>query len=303
MNSGLSMRNALRPIALALLAGLLAGCNPSGLAAGDPADPAQPGFTSGQRQAHRESVPSPAAAARAEASRPAAAGAAVSDPPDPSGQVEAAGPPEPSEPAGSSEPSSPSRQISLSSDASGGPAPAAKAEGSDQTAGASAGASPDQAHPLPLKAVESGGPESGGKLESIADIKEPPVPKWEGDSTLKFSELYSSVGVRGVKMSEKVLGLSGQEVEMTGYMAPPLKAEVDFFVLTKVPLAVCPFCSSDADWPTDIVVVYMPDGKEIKPTEKRVKVTGTLDTGSYTDEETGFVSLIRIYAEKVEVLK
>lgn len=129
-------------------------------------------------------------------------------------------------------------------------------------------------------------------------------PEWdEDDNTLTFKELYASVGVRGIELSDKVNGLTGKEVEMSGYMAPPLTAGVKFFVLTKALMAVCPFCSTDADWPTDIVVVYLPDGEELKPTEHPVKVTGTLDTGSFTDEDTGFVSLVRIYADKVEVMK
>lgn len=125
----------------------------------------------------------------------------------------------------------------------------------------------------------------------------------EDDNTLTFKELYASVGVRGIELSDKVNALTGKEVEMSGYMAPPLTAGVKFFVLTKALMAVCPFCSTDADWPTDIVVVYLPDGEELKPTEHPVKVTGTLDTGSFTDEDTGFVSLVRIYADKVEVMK
>lgn len=90
---------------------------------------------------------------------------------------------------------------------------------------------------------------------------------------------------------------------MTGFMAPPLTAKVNFFVLTRVAMSICPFCSTDADWPIDIVVVSMPKGKEVIPTEHQVKVTGTLSIGSQTDEATGFVSLIRIIADKVEVLK
>lgn len=125
----------------------------------------------------------------------------------------------------------------------------------------------------------------------------------EDDNTLTFKELYASVGVRGIELSDKVNALTGKEVEMSGYMAPPLTAGVKFFVLTKALMAVCTFCSTDADWPTDIVVVYLPDGEELKPTEHPVKVTGTLDTGSFTDEDTGFVSLVRIYADKVEVMK
>ncbi|MEK3917044.1 hypothetical protein [Paenibacillus sp. FSL H7-0331] len=122
-------------------------------------------------------------------------------------------------------------------------------------------------------------------------------------ATITFKDLYSDMTVRGVKFSDKLTQLANKKVEMTGFMAPPLTAKVNFFVLTRVAMSICPFCSTDADWPIDIVVVSMPKGKEVIPTEHQVKVTGTLSIGSQTDEETGFVSLIRIIADKVEVLK
>ncbi|WP_252973391.1 hypothetical protein [Thermus thermophilus] len=87
---------------------------------------------------------------------------------------------------------------------------------------------------------------------------------------------------------------------MTGWMAPPLKPKLDFFVLTKVPLATCPFCSTAADWPPDIVLVIMPKGQEAKPTTRCIRVTGRLDIGVKEDSQTGFVSLVRIYADRVE---
>lgn len=36
-----------------------------------------------------------------------------------------------------------------------------------------------------------------------------------------------------------------------------LTAESDFFVLTRYPMSVCPFCSNAADWPVDIVLVRL----------------------------------------------
>jgi len=153
--------------------------------------------------------------------------------------------------------------------------------------------------------VKSAMPTPPAEPDESVPAEETPLPspvKNGEPETLKFSELYADITVRGIKLSDKVNRLNGQKVEMTGFMAPPLSATVSFFVLTKVALSICPFCSTDADWPTDIVVVFMPDGKEIKPTEHQVKVTGTLSVGSQTDEETGFVSLIRINAVKTEVL-
>ena len=70
--------------------------------------------------------------------------------------------------------------------------------------------------------------------------------------TLKFRELY----VRGNDLTDKAKSLEGAEVEMIGYMAPPLKPEIDFFVLTKLPMSTCPFCESEAQWPDDLVLAH-----------------------------------------------
>lgn len=116
---------------------------------------------------------------------------------------------------------------------------------------------------------------------------------------LKFSELYGRVTVRGVEFSSKLKELNGKAVEMKGYMAPPLKPKLDFFVLTKQPLATCPFCTTAADWPPDIVLVIMPAGKELDPSIHPLQIKGRLEVGIKRDEETGFISLIRIYADNV----
>jgi hypothetical protein len=117
--------------------------------------------------------------------------------------------------------------------------------------------------------------------------------------TLKFSELYGRVTVRGVEYSDKIKSLSGQTVRMSGYMAPPLKPRLDFFVLTKQPMSTCPFCTTAADWPADIVLVIMPRGRELEPTTRGLQITGRLDIGVKKDEDTGFVSLVRLYADGV----
>ena len=70
-----------------------------------------------------------------------------------------------------------------------------------------------------------------------------------------FGELYSDWTAAGLVLSDKAASLEGSSVTMTGYMAPPLTPTIRFFVLTEVPMSVCPFCSSDADWPDNIIVV------------------------------------------------
>ena len=121
-------------------------------------------------------------------------------------------------------------------------------------------------------------------------------------TVMKFSELYSNGPVRGSEFSPKLTGLAGKKVTMTGFMAPPLKPKLDFFVLTKAPMSSCPFCTTSADWPPDIVLVIMPDGKLLDPTTGAIRVTGRLEVGIKKDDQTGFVSLVRLYADKVENL-
>lgn len=111
---------------------------------------------------------------------------------------------------------------------------------------------------------------------------------------LKFSELYKSFGIRGLEFSDKLVALAGQRVTLKGFMAPPLKPETNFFVLTREPVALCPFCSSDAEWPVDIVVVYLAGSATPTAFSSAIAVTGTLEVGSKTDAATGFVSQIRL---------
>jgi len=114
------------------------------------------------------------------------------------------------------------------------------------------------------------------------------------DNLLSFDTLYKSVGVLGTVYSDQAKALKNKDVRMRGYMAPPLKPESKFFVLTREPVAVCPFCASDAQWPSDIVVVYLREALAPINLSRRIEVAGTLEMGSWTDPQTGFVSQVRI---------
>ncbi len=111
---------------------------------------------------------------------------------------------------------------------------------------------------------------------------------------ITFEGLYKSFGVLGLAFDDRIVALKGRDVTLAGYMAPPLRAESTFFVLTREPLAICPFCQSDADWPLDIVVVYLRAQAALAPAGASTTVSGRLDLGSWTDPETGFVSQIRL---------
>jgi hypothetical protein len=153
-------------------------------------------------------------------------------------------------------------------------------------------------------------PEGNARVVALAtDVALRPTPRQPitFDSfpvAINFKEFYDGYDMRrGLILSDKLVSLDGQSVVMEGYMAPPLKANLDFFVLTRIRLAICPFCSSDADWPNDIALIYAPENKIVSPTQLPVRVTGHMEVGSSLDYESGMVSLVRIYAEKVETLQ
>ncbi|WP_275786013.1 hypothetical protein [Pararhizobium gei] len=114
------------------------------------------------------------------------------------------------------------------------------------------------------------------------------------NAEIGFDDLYGKISVLGLEFSQKVKDLTGQSVTMSGFMAPPLKAEANFFVLTEIPMSICPFCSSDSDWPDNIVVIYLDEKQTFVQPGTRIDVSGTLEMGSWTDPETGFVSRLRL---------
>jgi hypothetical protein len=116
---------------------------------------------------------------------------------------------------------------------------------------------------------------------------------WAGEK-VRFEEMYKASGVLGLELSDKLVALNGKPVEILGFMAPPLKAEAGFFVLTREPVSLCPFCDSEADWPSDIIIVYLREGVRFSQTNRAISVSGTLEVGSKLDPKTGFVSLVRL---------
>ena len=131
------------------------------------------------------------------------------------------------------------------------------------------------------------------------------APRAHGDDAvpLAFAELYGPRRVLGIELSTKTQSLTGRAVKILGFMAPPLKPDVTFFVLTRAPVALCPFCNSDADWPSDIVVVYPTRHEAWSLDGTPVAVAGTLEIGSRIDPQTGFVSLVRVVDARISTLQ
>lgn len=107
---------------------------------------------------------------------------------------------------------------------------------------------------------------------------------------LKIRELYN----KDLSFSDRAQSLAGQAVRVEGFMAPPLMEKAAFFVLTKMPMATCPFCESEAEWPDDIVVVYTHRPVIAVPYNVKIVVRGELQLGTFKDTLTGFVSRVRI---------
>ncbi len=128
------------------------------------------------------------------------------------------------------------------------------------------------------------------------------VPAFAAVPALRFEEMYVGTSVLGLKSSEKLKSLSGKRIRIRGFMAPPLKAEAAFLILTKEPVSLCPFCNSDQDWPDSIILVRLASEQAFVQNNRLIEVTGRLETGSETDPETGFVSLVRLADAKYEVI-
>lgn len=112
----------------------------------------------------------------------------------------------------------------------------------------------------------------------------------DGASPIRLRVLYNKDG----SFSDIANAVSGARIDVTGYMAPPLKAEASFFVLSNRPMTVCPFCESDADWPDDILAVYTKRQLKVIPFNVKITVRGVLELGGEKDTDNGFYSRIRL---------
>lgn len=104
----------------------------------------------------------------------------------------------------------------------------------------------------------------------------------------------------GPIVSERLKELDGRKVLIQGYMAPPLDLDLDWFLLTIVPVGGCAFCGSSLDVSAGTAMIY-PVNESVFFTGNGVHVTGTVEVGDGRDPATGMASLIRIYADDIDV--
>ncbi len=116
------------------------------------------------------------------------------------------------------------------------------------------------------------------------------------ESPAKVREFYAPDG----SMSDWARANEGKRVTVEGFMAPPLKANSTFFVQTKMPMSVCPFCETEAEWPDDIVAVYTRRLYDVVPFNRKILTTGVIELGPYRDPDTRFLSMVRIAEASVQ---
>ncbi|MFA8386996.1 MAG: hypothetical protein ACEPO2_15340 [Pelagibaca sp.] len=116
------------------------------------------------------------------------------------------------------------------------------------------------------------------------------------EDAIRLRDFYA----RGGGLSELALELEGKPVRVEGFMAPPLKADSTFFVLTKQPMSVCPFCETEADWPDNIMAVYTQRKFRVVAFNRKIETSGILSLGAFRDPDTGFLSMVRIEDARFE---
>jgi hypothetical protein len=107
---------------------------------------------------------------------------------------------------------------------------------------------------------------------------------------IRMFELYKE----DLSFSDTAKRLNGKIISMQGFMAPHLKVESDFFVLSNTPVETCPFCESEDQWIDTIVFVRMKKRREAVNPGDLIQVMGRLEIGPQTDAATGFVSRVRL---------
>lgn len=88
--------------------------------------------------------------------------------------------------------------------------------------------------------------------------------------------------------------LDGQWVEIAGFMAPLLRANAPFFVLTDAPATACPFCDPEAQWSPEFLAVYTRRMLRPLPFDTALVAEGEFRLGTFSDPANGFSSNIRL---------
>ena len=82
----------------------------------------------------------------------------------------------------------------------------------------------------------------------------------------------------------RIEALSGQTVEIVGYMATVSPVSGKYLYLMNLPYQSCPYCVPNTQQLSNTIAVYAKEGKKFDFYDGPINVTGTLETGDFKDE-------------------
>lgn len=97
----------------------------------------------------------------------------------------------------------------------------------------------------------------------------------DGITVLKFKNTNSD---------EAISLLNGKKVSITGYLSTLSPLNGKFAYLMNMPYQNCPYCVPGTSAITNTLTIVAKENEKIKFTDQPVTVTGTLETGTFTDE-------------------
>ena len=83
---------------------------------------------------------------------------------------------------------------------------------------------------------------------------------------------------------ERIKELSGQTVEIVGYMATVSPVSGKYIYLMNLPYQSCPYCVPNTQQLSNTIAVYANEGSKFKFYDGPINVTGTLEIGNFSDE-------------------
>ncbi|MBQ7566612.1 MAG: hypothetical protein IJT18_05770 [Oscillospiraceae bacterium] len=82
----------------------------------------------------------------------------------------------------------------------------------------------------------------------------------------------------------RISELSGHTVEIVGYMATVSPVSGSYIYLMNLPYQNCPYCVPNTQQLSNTIAVYAKEGSPFKFYDGPINVTGTLETGDFSDE-------------------
>ena len=83
---------------------------------------------------------------------------------------------------------------------------------------------------------------------------------------------------------DRIRELNGRTVEIVGYMATVSPVSGKYIYLMNLPYQSCPYCVPNTQQLSNTIAVYAKEGKKFSFTDGPINVTGTLETGDFSDE-------------------